>query len=151
MTASLSASLEMGAEVVKSIAPINKLHKANVEQASFIVLKSPDIPSILVETGFISNPGEAKKLRTVAHQKRMAGAIFKGVSTYFYKTPPEGTLLAQKVSQAKRVVVYKIKSGDTLSEIAQRYRVSQGALKSLNALKSDSLRVGQVLKIPERS
>jgi len=151
MTASLSASLEMGAEVVKSIAPINKLHKANVEQASFIVLKSPDIPSILVETGFISNPGEAKKLRTVAHQKRMAGAIFKGVSTYFYKTPPEGTLLAQKVSQAKRVVAYKIKSGDTLSEIAQRYRVSQGALKSLNALKSDRLRVGQVLKIPERS
>ena len=151
MTASLSASLEMGAEVVKSIAPINKLHKANVEQASFIVLKSPDIPSILVETGFISNPGEAKKLRTVAHQKRMAGAIFKGVSTYFYKTPPEGTLLAQKVTQAKRVVAYKIKSGDTLSEIAQRYRVSQGALKSLNALKSDRLRVGQVLKIPERS
>ncbi len=151
MTASLSASLEMGAEVIKSIAPINKLHKANVEQASFIVLKSPDIPSILVETGFISNPGEAKKLRTAAHQKKMADAIFKGVTTYFKKKPPEGTLLAQKASQAERVVAYKIKSGDTLSEIAQRYRVSQRALKSLNALKSDRLRVGQVLKIPERS
>jgi hypothetical protein len=83
MTASLSASLEMGAEVIKSIAPINKLHKMSVEQASFIVLKSPDIPSILVETGFISNPGEARKLRTSAHQKKMAGAMFKGVSTYF--------------------------------------------------------------------
>ncbi len=151
MTASLTASLEMGAEVIKSIAPINKLHKARVEQASFIVLKSPDIPSILVETGFISNPGEAKKLRTAAHQQKMAGAIFKGVSTYFEKKPPEGTLLAQKISQAKRVIAYKIKSGDTLSEIAQRYRVSQGALKALNALKSDRLRVGQVLKIPERS
>jgi len=151
MTASLSASLEMGAEVIKSISPINKLHKSNVEQASFIVLKSPDIPSILVETGFISNPGEAKKLRTAAHQKKMAGAIFKGVSTYFQKTPPEGTLLAQRVSQLPQVMAYKIKSGDTLSEIAQRYRVSQGALKSLNALKSDRLRVGQVLKIPERS
>jgi N-acetylmuramoyl-L-alanine amidase len=151
MTASLSASLEMGAEVIKSISPINKLHKSNVEQASFIVLKSPDIPSILVETGFISNPGEAKKLRTAAHQKRMAGAIFKGVSSYFKKTPPEGTLLAQRVSQSPRVIAYKIKSGDTLSEIAQRYRVSQFALKSLNALKSDRLRVGQILKIPERS
>jgi N-acetylmuramoyl-L-alanine amidase len=151
MTASLSASLEMGAEVIKSIAPINKLHKANVEQASFIVLKSPDIPSILVETGFISNPGEAKKLRTAVHQQKMAGAIFKGVSTYFQKTPPEGTLLAQRVSQSPRVMAYKIKSGDTLSEIAQRYRVSQGALKTLNALTSDRLKVGQVLKIPERS
>ena len=151
MTASLSASLEMGAEVIKSISPINKLHKSNVEQASFIVLKSPDIPSILVETGFISNPGEAKKLRTAAHQKKMAGAIFKGVSSYFQKTPPEGTVLAQRVAQSPRVMAYKIKSGDTLSEIAQRYRVSQGALKSLNALKSDRLRVGQVLKIPERS
>ena len=151
MTASLSASLEMGAEVIKSIAPINKLHKANVEQASFIVLKSPDIPSILVETGFISNPGEAKKLRTAVHQKKMAGAIFKGVSTYFQKTPPEGTLLAQRVSQSPLVMAYKIKSGDTLSEIAQRYRVSQGVLKTLNALTSDRLKVGQVLKIPERS
>jgi N-acetylmuramoyl-L-alanine amidase len=151
MTASLSASLEMGAEVIKSISPINKLHKSNVEQASFIVLKSPDIPSILVETGFISNPGEAKKLRTAVHQKKMAGAIFKGVSTYFQKTPPEGTLLAQRVSQSPRVMAYKIKSGDTLSEIAQRYRVSQGALKTLNALTSDRLKVGQVLKIPERS
>ena len=81
----------------------------------------------------------------------MAGAIFKGVSTYFQKTPPEGTLLAQRVSQSPRVMAYKIKSGDTLSEIAQRYRVSQGALKTLNALTSDRLKVGQVLKIPERS
>ncbi|MGK0400861.1 MAG: N-acetylmuramoyl-L-alanine amidase, partial [Candidatus Azotimanducaceae bacterium] len=151
MTASLSASLEMGAEVIKSIAPINKLHKMSVEQASFIVLKSPDIPSILVETGFISNPGEARKLRTSAHQKKMAGAIFKGVSTYFRKKPPEGTFLAQRIAQAPRVIAYKIKSGDTLSEIAQRFRVSQSILRSFNALKSDRLRIGQVLKIPERS
>jgi N-acetylmuramoyl-L-alanine amidase len=77
MTASLGASLEMGQQVLEAIKPINKLHKKSVEQASFIVLKSPDIPSILVETGFISNPGEERKLRSKAHQQKIAQAYFR--------------------------------------------------------------------------
>ena len=151
MTASLSSSLEMGSEVVKSIARINKMHKRSVEQASFIVLKSPDIPSILVETGFISNPGEEKKLRTKKHQGKMANAIFEGVYAYFKEHPPEATFFAQRIESEQTMTDYRIKRGDTLSEIAQRYRVSQRAIKTANALKTDRLRVGQVLKIPGRS
>ena len=151
MTASLSSSLEMGSEVVKAIARINKMHKRSVEQASFIVLKSPDIPSILVETGFISNPGEAKKLRTKKHQVKMANAIFEGVYAYFRKQPPEATFFAKRIESESTMTDYRIKSGDTLSEIAQRYRVSQRAIKTANSLKNDRLRVGQVLKIPGRS
>ena len=76
MTASLAASLDMGQEVLNAIKPINKLHKPRVEQAAFLVLKSPDIPSLLIETGYISNPAEARKLRSSAHQQKMANAIF---------------------------------------------------------------------------
>ena len=151
MTASLGASLEMGQAVLDAIAPINKLHKKRVEQASFIVLKSPDIPSILIETGFISNPGEAKKLRSSRHQNQMAQAIFDGVYQYFSTRPPEGTAFAAQVSQGQKMIDYTIQGGDTLSEIAVRFRVSQEALKTTNALKNDRLKVGQVLKIPGRS
>ena len=151
MTASLGASLEMGQQVLEAIKPINKLHKKSVEQASFIVLKSPDIPSILVETGFISNPGEERKLRSKAHQQKIAQAIFDGVYAYFEDRPPEGTAFAAKVANRQKHQNYTVKKGDTLSEIAQRFRVSQQSIKGANALKSDRLRVGQLLKIPGRS
>ena len=151
MTASLGASLEMGQQVLEAIKPINKLHKKSVEQASFIVLKSPDIPSILVETGFISNPGEERKLRSKAHQQKIAQAIFDGVYAYFEDRPPEGTAFAAKVANRQKHQNYTVKKGDTLSEIAQRFRVSQQSRKGANALKSDRLRVGQLLKIPGRS
>ena len=151
MTASLGASLEMGQQVLEAIKPINKLHKKSVEQASFIVLKSPDIPSILVETGFISNPGEERKLRSKAHQQKIAQAIFDGVYAYFEDRPPEGTAFAAKVANRQKHQNYTVKKGDTLSEIAERFRVSQSSIKGANALKSDRLRVGQLLKIPGRS
>lgn len=151
MTASLGASLEMGQQVLEAIKPINKLHKKSVEQASFIVLKSPDIPSILVETGFISNPGEERKLRSKAHQQKIAQAIFDGVYAYFEDRPPEGTAFAAKVANRQKHQNYTVKKGDTLSEIAQQFRVSQQSIKGANALKSDRLRVGQLLKIPGRS
>ncbi|MDZ7686616.1 MAG: N-acetylmuramoyl-L-alanine amidase [Gammaproteobacteria bacterium] len=79
MTASLSASLDMGQRVLNAIKPINQLHKRQVEQAAFSVLKSPDVPSLLIETGFISNPPEARKLGSKTHQRAMAKAIFYGV------------------------------------------------------------------------
>ena len=68
MTASLSFSLEMGNSVLGNLEKVNKLHKKTVEQAAFAVLKSPDIPSLLIETGYISNPAEARKLATRSHQ-----------------------------------------------------------------------------------
>ena len=149
MTATLDTSLNLGAGVVTEMGKIAKLHKRQVEQAGFAVLKSPDIPSILVETGFISNPGEAKKLTDSGYQDKMARAIQVGVESWFQSHPPAGTLLAWQRSQRNRPSQpYVIARGDTLSAIAQRFSVSVDALKSSNGLTSNSIRVGQALVIP---
>lgn len=149
MTASLSSSIQIGEFVLAALKPFNRLHKKRVEQASFIVLKSPDIPSILVETGFISNPGEAARLATRSHQEKLARAIFKGVDTYFSNYPPPGTMLAARsTEQSLSAITYKIKRGDTLSEIAERFQVSSRQIKEANALRTDTIRIGQVLEIP---
>ena len=149
ITASLSQSLEMGGKVLSAIEPINRLHKKQVEQASFAVLKSPDIPSLLVETGYISNPTEARRLATEQHQHRMAYAIFSGVRDYLSDNPPEGTWLAWKKSDmAGEALSYRIVSGDTLSGIADRHRISASKLREVNGLSGDLIRIGQVLKIP---
>jgi len=147
MTATLDTSLSLGRDVLEEVDKIAKLHKRKVEQAGFAVLKSPDIPSILVETGFISNPGEAQKLATGAYQDKMARAMQVGIQDWFSTHPPAGTLLAWQRSQRTRE--YVIVSGDTLSEIAERHRVSVSSLKSSNGLKSNTIRVGQKLIIPD--
>lgn len=147
MTATLASSLDVAARVLKNLGGFTKLHKRHVEQAAFVVLKSPDVPSILVETGFITNPAEAKKLKSRSHQQKLAKAVYKGVKDYFYANTPEGTYVAWKKSGGGQIK-YKIARGDTLSGIAQRYRISVTELKSLNRLKSSSIRVGQVLTIP---
>ena len=148
-THSLSASLDMGQQVLNAIKPLNHLHKKQVEQAAFLVLKSPDIPSLLIETGFISNPAEAKKLRTRAHQERMAKAIFTGVKSYVGRNPPLGSYLAWK-NQVKPadLATYKIVRGDTLSAIAFKHSVSAERLKTYNGLRNDRIKIGQLLKIP---
>lgn len=147
MTASLSASEGVGGEVLKSLGAVNRLHKRRVEKAGFVVLKSPDVPSILVETGFISNPAEAARLRTPAYQERIAEALFNGVRAYFERVPPPGTLVAWLRDQ-KGDRRYVIERGDTLSEIAARHGVSVSTLRKRNQLKNDRIRVGQVLTIP---
>ena len=148
-THSLSASLDMGQQVLNAIKPLNHLHKKQVEQAAFLVLKSPDIPSLLIETGFISNPAEAKKLRTRAHQERMAKAIYTGVKSYVGRNPPLGSYLAWK-NQVKPadLATYKIVRGDTLSAIAFKHSVSAERLKTYNGLRNDRIKIGQLLKIP---
>ena len=87
-TATINDSLKLGREVLAEIGGINHLHKNEVEQAGFAVLKSPDIPSILVETAFISNPDEEKKLRDTAYQDKMAEAMLAGIKRYFANNPP---------------------------------------------------------------
>ena len=149
MTATLDTSLSLGADVLKEIDRIAKLHKRQVEQAGFAVLKSPDIPSILVETGFISNPGEASRLATSAYQDKMAAAIQKGVERWFERHPPAGTLLAWKRSQRGDPQQYVIARGDTLSGIAQRFSVSVKSLKDTNGLRGNTIRIGQTLIIPD--
>lgn len=149
MTHSLSASLQMGKDVLAAIKPISKLHQRHVEQAAFVVLKSPDIPSILVETGYISNPEEARMLRSPAYREEMAKAIFAGIKHYIDTNPPPGTYLAWKKRGAgEKLKTYQIVRGDTLSGIASKYRVSADQIRQANDLSSDILRIGQVLKIP---
>ena len=148
-TASLSASLEMGERVLGKMGRVNKLHKPQVEQAGFVVLKSLEIPSLLIETGYISNPSEARKLATGSHQRKLAQAIYEGIRHYLEDHPPPGSFLAWKQGQGgDELLTYVIERGDTLSEIANRYEVSFEDLKKVNGLRNDRIRVGQVLKIP---
>lgn len=148
MTASMRTSLATGNQIVRELGRITRLHKKKVEQAGFVVLKSPDIPSILVETGFISNPKEAKKLRSKSYQRSIAHAIYKGINRHFTQNPPPGTWLAWKHNNANHYTRYQIARGDTLSQIARRNHTSTAHLKQVNALKSDKIRVGQVIHIP---
>jgi len=142
-TASLEASIDVAERVLTRLNRVGKVHKRRVQSAGFAVLKSPDIPSILIETAYISNPAEEHLLRDRGHQANLAGAIVDGLHSYFADHAPEGTLLASR----KHV----ISRGDTLSGIAQQYRVSMQRLRELNGLQSDVIRVGQVLAIPAES
>lgn len=155
MTATLSASLDVGQQVLSAVGGITPLHKRRVEQAGFMVLKSPDIPSILVETGFISNPGEARKLVTSSHQQALARAMHTGIRDYFHRNPPPGTRVAAMKSngqlQAQRPREYQVVRGDTLSLIATRFDVSLSSLRQSNGLGNDQIRVGQILKVPAGS
>ena len=146
----LAASMRAATLVHREMGRIGKLHGNKIQNAGFVVLKSPDIPSMLVETGFISNPTEERLLASATHQQKVARAIFKGIRAYFDLEPPPGTRLAmerrkREAAEARR---YVIKPGDTLSAIAARHRVSVAALRSENRLKGDRIRVGQVLRIP---
>ena len=126
-----------------------RLHKHQVEQAGFLVLKSPDVPSILVETGFISNPEEARKLGTPAYRKQMAQSVFRGVRQYFVQSPPPGTYIAAERANGNQLISeHVIAPGDTLTGIAQRYKVSVNRLVAHNGIKGHTIKVGQTLKIP---
>jgi len=148
--ATIAASLDVGGLMLGELKRIAKVHKPRVEQAGFVVLKSPDIPSILVETGFISNSREERNLRDPKYQHKLANAMLRGVRGYFTRNAPPGTLLALKSSGPKTngERKYVIRRGDTLSAIAQKYRVSQKYLRTANNLSGDRLRVGQTLRIP---
>jgi len=147
MDANRSQSINAGASVLANLGRVTKLHKSRVEQAAFIVLKSPDMPSILVETGFISNPDEARRLSQAEHQDNVARAIATGIEQYMRGNPPPGTLLAANQIQ-RGDMRYTIVRGDTLSTIAMRYGISSRILKAKNGLRNDNIKVGQVLVIP---
>jgi N-acetylmuramoyl-L-alanine amidase len=148
-SAALSASLDVGSKVIGELARIGKVHRRTVQQAGFLVLKSPDMPSILVETAFISNPSEEKRLRDKRHQGQLADAILAGVRNYFYSNPPPDTRIAMEMRKVPaKQVRHVIARGDTLSEIAARYNVSPAAIRAANKLSSDRIRVGQTLSIP---
>ena len=137
---SVRASREVGRRVLSRLGRVGPLHKRRVERAGFMVLKAPDIPSILVETGFITNPRDERRLQDPAERRAIAHAIADGVASYFEIHPPEGTLLAKR-----RHVIAR---GDTLSGIAERYRVSLASLRLENRLRGDRIQVGDILRIP---
>ena len=141
-----AASIDLGEAVLGALAGVSRLHKKRVELAGFVVLKSPDVPSVLIETGFLSNPDEARLLATAAHQRRVAGAIAEGIQAYALRNPPQGTLLASAAQGG--VLRYVVKRGDTLSEIAERNRLTTGRLRAFNGITGDRIRIGQVLLIP---
>lgn len=149
MTASRVDSRQVATNIHQNLSRFARMHKPSIEQAGFVVLKSPDIPSVLVETGFISNPDEARKLKTRAYQQQMAQAVFDGITSHFRKKPPMMTYIAQQQgARPDATRTYKVVSGDTLSVIASRNGVALDALRKANALRDDRIRIGQVLRIP---
>ena len=176
-TATIEASNSVAARVLVGLKKVGDTHKSGVERAGFVVLKSPDIPSLLIETGFISNPKEEKLLRSPRYQRKLAGAILNGMDSYFKQYPVPGTIyakdsvieplranlnskvlssVAKKTRSSKtkntykkhKVKKHKIARGDTLSAISKRYQVSVSAIKKANRLKNNTLYVGKVLSIP---
>ena len=148
MAWSMEQSLVAGTRILESLDGITRIRKDKVQQASLQVLNSPDIPSILVETGYLTNPEEAQRLNTRGFQQRLAAAIAQGVMNYFYETPPEGTLVAWQKANGITPGTYTVKRGDNLSEIAERFGLSLAQLKASNSLQSDTIQVGQVLSLP---
>ena len=169
--ATMEHSTEAAASVLRYLKRVGVVHKGDVQRAGFVVLKSPDIPSLLVEMAFISNVHEEQRLRTNVYQQRMAEAILAGIKDYFAKYPPQGMLAADagrgiersgssaahglrsaSRTRAGGLREYVISRGDTLSGIAKRHRVSLSSLRAENGLgDTDMIQVGQVIAIPTDS
>jgi len=165
----MQASDVVASNVLKALAQLGPTHRGYVEKANFVVLRSPDVPSILVETAFISNPAEERKLRDPAHQKRLAAAVMGGVKNYFESAPPPGTWFAAQAAQRAGVQLasaakpsapstaradagvrdlHKVNRGESLGSIARQYGVSVSALKSANRMSGDTVQAGAMLAIP---
>ncbi|MEO6800240.1 MAG: N-acetylmuramoyl-L-alanine amidase [Rhodanobacter sp.] len=170
----IQASDEVANNVLKALGQLGPTHRGYVEHANFVVLRSPDVPSILVETAFISNPVEERKLRDPAHQKLLANAVMSGVKGYFESTPPPGTWFAAQAAKRNDTRVasvadsapignksiaaagessahadmHKVGRGESLSSIARQYGVSLGALKSANQISTNTVHAGAMLMIP---
>jgi N-acetylmuramoyl-L-alanine amidase len=148
-SAALNASITAGQRLIRRMSAVTPMRRREVQQAPFLVLKSPDIPSVLVETAYISNPREEASLRSSKYQSALAAALRQGIVDYFASNPPQGSYFAMNPPAAPPDVVrHVIARGETLSQIAERYRVSSASIRKTNSLRTDVLRVGQVLTIP---
>jgi len=157
MTNTINESVNLGGRVLQELSKLGKLHSKRVEQAGFAVLKSPDMPSILVETGFITNPQDEKNLRSSSYQNKVVSAIYTAIDEYYKQTPyfskstyASPTLGNQgNVSQSgSRPSVYTVKRGDSLSKISAKYNITISALKRFNNLSKSTVYVGQKIKLP---
>lgn len=167
MNHSMVTGFEVAKEVLREVAPIAHLHKKEPQAASLAVLKAPDIPSILFETGFISNYNEERLLKDSNHQHKLALALFRAIKRYFEKSPPADSLFAAHKNNGRTVPTvmptlqnsssattniarrtHKVKRGESLSKVAKQYGVSMAELRRHNNLKSDNILIGQTLRIP---
>ncbi len=141
----INQSKELGTKILDQLKrdPFTKIHKQNVEYADFRVLKSVDIPSVLVESGFITNPEDAKRLKTKAGRRMIARSIFLGIHNYFKEEPVSGTLL----ENYQNYLNYEIQKGDVLSEIAIRFGVTVDSINKTNNLENKSIFPGQIIRI----
>lgn len=145
-TATTGASLEVGHDILHQMGLIGHLHHGEVEQAAFVVLKAPDIPSVLVETGFLSNSREERLLTSHHYQTKLANAIHQGIRDYFYRRSPRGTV----VSALKQGMIrHRVAMGESLSGIAREYHTSVASLQRLNKVNGTKILIGQELKIPK--
>jgi N-acetylmuramoyl-L-alanine amidase len=146
---SIGMSNVAGQRVIDRLSSITTMLKPTVQQGNLYVLTSPDIPSLLVETAFLSNPKEESRLRDPGYQKIFARALFAGILDYFRtNAPPESYLAHNPPPEDRGPIRHVIARGETLSEIAEHYRVSLRELRRTNAINGDIIRIGQVLTIP---
>ncbi|MEM7054174.1 MAG: N-acetylmuramoyl-L-alanine amidase [Pseudomonadota bacterium] len=142
--ASIEYSGKAAQSIFDSLNTVQRSHRRQVESANFVVLRSHDVPSVLVEVGFISNPDDEKNLGSRKHRQKIADAITAGVSDYFNQNAPQGTWFAANRKPSRHIV----RRGDTLGTIAQRYSISINRLRNANDIKNDVIHPGAVLVIP---
>lgn len=148
MTASIASSLQAADKIISSLGNVTRMRRTNVEQAAFVVLKQADIPSLLIEAGYITNPNDARNLNSPSYQQQFASAVVSGITSYFYETPPRGTLIAWHKNNNGGSSSYTVSRGDNLSEIAEHFNVSLGALKAANNISGSVIHIDQELIIP---
>ena len=151
MDSAIRISKQAGTKVIAEMKGVARMHRRQLEQANFVVLRSPDIPSLLVELGFLSNDQDVARLTKASEQKKVAQAIRRGIVRYFEASPPPNTQLyvqtrGEGASTAARS--YTVKKGDNLSKIAATNGISLDRLRRANNLSSDNIRIGQRLIIP---
>lgn len=145
-SATREASNKVAGNILDALKRNGNTHKQDIGRANFVVLRSPDVPSVLIETAFISNPDEEKRLTEKEFQQKMARSITRGVRDYFYSSPPPGTWIAANRDGARHIV----ERGETLGNIANRYSVSLGSLRTANKINGSGnvIHVGRELVIP---
>lgn len=142
-------SLGLGEDILAELQRVGPVHLRNVAQAGFAVLKSPDIPSVLVETAFISNPSEEKKLRTPAFQQKLAGSMFRGIQRFLKRVPQTSPVPVQaSLNPSDSSREHVVRKGDTWVSIARKYDIHVDALRFINNLWEADLPVGLRLRIP---
>lgn len=145
---SIEHSLELGDDILGELRRVGPVHLNRVAQAGFAVLKAVDIPSVLVETAFVSNPSEEKKLRTQKFQRALASGILAGVQRYRVRHQPATPIVVPTQAQRTGPREHVVRSGETLASIARHYNVHIEVLKLLNNLADVEPPIGTHLRIP---